>query len=143
MSLKRILFCLALASCSDPNLAGTYTGSLTGSYRLVGDEKRVDFSLPSDTVVVKIVSRQYQYYQYEVLVRGCKLTVEGDFKTASIKMNSRCEVDMPKLGPVVVTTTGGITGKKKGELTLSMGMGGPSEGSKVASFDMTFSGKSP
>jgi hypothetical protein len=133
---------LALASCGDENLAGSYAGTTTGSYYRLKDGQlgrpSVPFTIPNDTLDVKVVGRAYQHRRYAVTVRGCTVPGESD-DTNSLQLvpqSGRCTFDIPSLGPVGVSLMGGIL-REKGGVYLSMS-GNSSEGSEDGTVRLTY-----
>lgn len=113
MTRIRGLLLVALAACSEKNLAGTYVGEASGFYRLPGDTHDTSFTLPNETVIVETTARHYQAYEYRLSIRGCELRVEGENGSASTHSPARtCTFDVPNVGPVTIAPSGGLSREK-------------------------------
>jgi len=93
---------LGLQSCGSSDLGGTYTATGTISYRPPGGEN-VELQFPNDKFVVKVLNRHYQHYGYELTVRDCTFTGDGDADHATFNQSKGlCVFDVPKLGRVTM-----------------------------------------
>jgi hypothetical protein len=119
---------IALASCKDEpatGLQGTYEGTATGYYQLAGG-KRVELTLPNETVVITATSHHYQGYTYRTVVRGCELSGDGTATGAAASPppgKTTCTFDLPTVGPVTIAASGGVT-MKGDRVHLSIGTAG-------------------
>ena len=104
---------LILASCADyTNISGKYVGDASGSYR-TKDGVEKSFTIPGDTLIVKMTSRHYQHSEIEVTVRGCRLASNGNAGEKSWTLSSgsgggSCVLDLPPYGAVRVKASGGL-----------------------------------
>lgn len=129
---------LGVSSCNaDGGLAGRYVGAASGFYRLASDGRTLDFTLPSETLVITQTSRHYQGYTYDLTVHGCTIPSEGGADQASMRKTS-CKFEIPNVGPIDIEPSGGVS-RARGGVHLTMGSAGPA--GKVTSFGFILDAK--
>lgn len=122
---------LLLSSCADhTDISGTYVGDAKGTYRPKSGATTV-FTIPNDTVMVKLTSRHYQYSEIDITLRGCVIHSGAgitSWSTFSEHGVGACAFDVPSVGAVTVKISGGLEKRP------------PSQSSKPDGVHLSFSG---
>ncbi|NOU30680.1 MAG: hypothetical protein HOO96_22500 [Polyangiaceae bacterium] len=137
--LTLVVLCVLFGGCrSRSELAGSYVGKGSGSYRLQGGF--IPIPSTDDVLTVRRTAQHYQHSEYDLVIHGCTVHVSAGPEAWS--GNGDCTFDLPSVGPVPAVVSGGISRDPEGASAddVHLSLYGSGTGN-VQAFSYQFRGK--